>query len=73
MPMWRQKSVWKQSGNALYNKNTGGMCEMNIWEIIAGAAMLLWLAAGALTIRAARKWGDVADELLDEWEDGNED
>ena len=46
---------------------------MNIWEIIAGATMLLWLAAGALTIRAARKWGDVADELLDEWEDGNED
>lgn len=46
---------------------------MNIWEIAAGAAMLLWLAAGALTIRAARKWGDVADVLLDEWEDGNED
>lgn len=46
---------------------------MNIWEIIAGAAMLLWLAAGALTIRAAWKWGDVADVLLEEWEDGNED
>lgn len=46
---------------------------MNIWEIAAGAAMLLWLAAGALTIRAARKWGDVADVLLEEWEDGNED
>lgn len=42
---------------------------MNIWEIIAGAAMLLWLTAGALTIRAAPKWGDVADELLDEWEE----
>lgn len=42
---------------------------MNIWEIIAGADMLLWLAAGALTIRAARKWGDVADVLLDEWEE----
>lgn len=46
---------------------------MNIWEIMAGAAMLLWLTAGALTIRAARKWGDVADALLEEWEDGNED
>lgn len=73
MPTRRQKSVWKQSGNALHNKNTGGMCDMNIWEIIAGAAMLLWLTAGVLTIRAARKWGDVADVLLEEWEDGNED
>lgn len=42
---------------------------MNIWEIAAGAAMLLWPAAGALTIRAARKWGDVADVLLEEWEE----
>ena len=42
---------------------------MNIWEIIAGAAML---TAGALTIRAARKWGDVADVLLDEWEEGED-
>lgn len=42
---------------------------MNIWEIAVGAAMLLWLAAGALTIRAARKWGDVADVLLDGWEE----
>lgn len=41
---------------------------MNIWEIIAGAAML-WLTAGAPTIRAARKWGDVADVLLEEWEE----
>lgn len=45
---------------------------MNIWEIIAGAAMLLWLTAGALTIRAARKWGGVADVLLDEWEEGED-
>lgn len=45
---------------------------MNIWEIIAGAAMLLWLTAGALTIRAAWKWGDVADVLLEEWEEGED-
>ena len=45
---------------------------MDFFEIVCGAAVLLWLAAGALTIRAARKWGDVADVLLDEWEEGED-
>ncbi len=48
---------------------------MNVLEILACAALLLWTAGGAYVVLTARKWDFVMEALLDvlEEEYGDED
>lgn len=38
---------------------------MNVLEILACAALLLWTVGGAYVVLTARKWGFVMEALLD--------
>lgn len=48
---------------------------MNVLEILACAALLLWTAGGAYVVLVARKWDFVMEALMDvlEEEYGDED
>nr|DAY82863.1 MAG TPA: hypothetical protein [Caudoviricetes sp.] len=38
---------------------------MNVLEILAGAALLLWTLGGAYVVLTARKWDFVMEALMD--------
>lgn len=46
---------------------------MNVLEILACAALLLWTAGGAYVVLVARKWDFVMEALLDAIEEEHRD
>lgn len=46
---------------------------MNVLEILACAALLLWTAGGAYVVLVARKWDFVMEALLDAIEEMDRD
>lgn len=46
---------------------------MNVLEILACAALLLWTAGGAYVVLTARKWDFVMEALLDAIEEVDRD
>ena len=46
---------------------------MNVLEILACAALLLWTACGAYVVLVARKWDFVMEALLDAIEEMDRD
>mgnify|MGYP007065597911 CR=1 FL=1 len=46
---------------------------MNVLEILAGAALLLWTAGGAYVVLTARKWDCVMEALMDAIEEVDRD
>ncbi len=46
---------------------------MNVLEILAGAALLLWTAGGAYVVLTARKWDFVMEALMDVLEEEHRD
>lgn len=46
---------------------------MNVLEILAGAALLLWTLGGAYVVLVARKWDFVMEALMDVLEEEHRD
>lgn len=46
---------------------------MNVLEILAGAALLLWTLGGAYVVLTARKWDFVMEALMDVLEEEHRD
>lgn len=46
---------------------------MNVLEILAGAALLLWTLGGAYVVLVARRWDCVMEALIDAIEKVNRD
>lgn len=46
---------------------------MNVLEILAGAALLLWTLGGAYVVLVARRWDFVMEALMDAIEEVNRD
>ena len=46
---------------------------MNVLEILAGAALLLWTMGGAYVVLVARRWDCVMEALMDAIEEEHRD
>lgn len=46
---------------------------MNVLEILAGAALLLWTLGGAYVVLTARKWDFMMEALMDVLEEEHRD